>query len=141
MNATAVGARSPLAIASLNELLHKGDTDGIGYVLSAKGLGGQSEEYAKDRHLGSDTYTTLADASISFMLYDTAAKKIISSGIANGVSSVHGRLGHPPTGLVGPNSEDAIDDQAANASPLVKGQQRRAAERPRRWWRRIFGLG
>jgi hypothetical protein len=97
VNSTAAGARSPLAIASLNELLHEGADDRIGYVLSVKGLGGQSEEYTKDRRIGFDTYTTLADATISFMLYDTAAKKIISSGVANGVSSVHGRLGKPPT--------------------------------------------
>jgi hypothetical protein len=51
------------------------------------------------------------------MLYDVAAQKIIKSGIADGVSSVHGRLGEPPTGLIGPNAADAIDDQAADAPP------------------------
>ena len=80
VNATAAGARSPLAIASLNELLHKGGADGIGYVLSVKGLGGQSREYTKDRHVGFDTYTTLADASVSFMLYDVPAGRSSSRG-------------------------------------------------------------
>jgi hypothetical protein len=98
MNATAAGTRSPLATASLNELLHSAGADGISYVLSVKGLGGESEEYTKDRRIGHDTYTTLADASISFMLFDTTAKKIISSGVATGVSSVHGRLGDQPAG-------------------------------------------
>ena len=104
VNATAAGARSPLAIASLNELLHKGGADGIGYVLSVKGLGGQSREYTKDRHVGFDTYTTLADASVSFMLYDVAGRKIIKSGIVNGVSLVHGRLGKPPKELAADQS-------------------------------------
>jgi hypothetical protein len=63
VNATAAGARSSLAIASLNKLLHKGGADGISYVLSVKGLGGQSEEHTKDRRVGFDIYTTLADAS------------------------------------------------------------------------------
>jgi hypothetical protein len=137
VNATAAGTRSPLAIASLNELLHHdGDDSGedIGYVLSVKGLGGQSEEYRKDRQIGVDTYTTLADASVSFMLYDVAARKIISSGIANGVSSVHGRLGHPPTGLRGPNADDAIDDQYV---PPAAGDPAPPPP-PESWWRRIF---
>jgi hypothetical protein len=60
VNATAAGARSPLAIASLNELLHQGGADGISYVLSVKVLGGRSEQYTKDRRVGFDTYTTLA---------------------------------------------------------------------------------
>ena len=64
-----------------------------------------------------DTYTTLADAAVAFMLYDLAARKIIKSGVANGVSSVHGRLGHLPTGLVGPNTEDATDDLSPGATP------------------------
>jgi hypothetical protein len=85
VNATAAGARSPLAIASLNELLHKGGADGISYVLSVKALGGRSEQYTKDRHVGFDTYTTLADASVSFMLYNVADQTIIESGIANGL--------------------------------------------------------
>lgn len=134
VNATAAGARSPLAIASLNELLHTGDADGIGYVLSVKGLGGQSEEYIKDRHVGFDTYRTLADASVSFMLYDVANQKIIKSGIANGVSSVHGRIGKPPKGLIGPNAEDAIGDQAADG-PLTKQSGQPAGPR-KHWWRR-----
>jgi hypothetical protein len=139
INVNAAGTRSPLAIASLNELLHEGDNDRISYVLSVKGLGGQSEDYTKNRHIGVDTYTTLADASISFMLYDTAAKKIIGSGVANGVSSVHGRLGHPPTGLVGPNATDAISDQATDASPSEGGQQGQPAGHPHRGWRHLFG--
>jgi hypothetical protein len=132
VNATAAGARSPLAIASLNELLHKGGADGISYVLSVKGLGGHSEEYVKDRHVGFDTYTTLADAAVSFMFYDVAAQKIIKSGIANGVSSVHGRLGKPPRGLIGPNAENAVDDQKADGPPANQSGQ---PSRPRkhRW--------
>ena len=153
VNATAAGTRSPLALASLNELLHEGasasdtsasDTStsasdsGFGYVLMVKGLGGQSEEYTKDRHIGFDTYTTLADASVAFMLYDVTARKVIKSGIANGVSSVHGHLGHPPTGLLGPNAEDVIDDQSADAEP---GQHQPGDARPapsKSWWRRMF---
>ena len=141
MNATAAGTRSPLALASLNELLHQDstgdDSDGIGYVLSVKGLSGQSEEYTKDRHVGFDTYTTLADAAVAFMLYDLAARKIIKSGIANGVSSVHGRLGHPPTGLVGPNTEDAIDDLAPGATP--EDHQAGQPEHRKHHWRLWFG--
>jgi hypothetical protein len=114
VSATAAGARSPLAIASLNELLHKGDADGIGYVLSVQAIGGRSEQYTKDRRVGFDTYTTLADASVSFMLYDVDKRRIIKSGIANGVSSVHGRLGKPLKGLIGPNATDAIKDLAAD---------------------------
>ena len=113
VNATAAGARSPLAIASLNELLHIGGADGIGYVLSVKGLGGQSREYTKDRHVGFDTYTTLADASVSFMLYDVAGRKIIKSGIANGVSSVHGRLGKPPKELAANQSGQPSEPRKA----------------------------
>ena len=37
-------------------------------LLSVKGLGGESVEYTKDRHIGIDTYTTLADAPVAFML-------------------------------------------------------------------------
>jgi len=138
-NATAAGTRSPLAIASLNELLHAGEKSGINYVLSVKGLGGQSEEFTKNRHVGFDTYTTLADASISFMLYDTAADKVIASGVANGVSSVHGRLGHPPTGLIGPNASDVISDQFAGAQASDAGQEEQPAEHPHRGWRHFFG--
>jgi trimeric autotransporter adhesin len=152
VNATAAGTRSPLALASLNELLHEGasasDTStsasdsGFGYVLMVKGLGGQSEEYSKDRHIGFDTYTTLADASVAFMLYDVTARKVIKSGIANGVSSVHGHLGHPPTGLLGPNAEDVIDDQSADAEPgpHQPGQHQPGppAAPSKSWWRRMF---
>jgi hypothetical protein len=133
VNATAVGTRSPLAIASLNDLLHKGGAGGISYVLSVKGLGGRSEGYIKDRHVGFDTYTTLADASISFMLYDVTKQKIIKSGIANGVSSVHGRLGKPPTGLIGPNAGEAIGGQAAAAPSANQPGQ---PSGPRMKWRR-----
>jgi hypothetical protein len=141
VNATAAGSRSPLAIAVLSELLHqdKGNgasADGIGYVLSVKGLGGQSVEYTKNRHVGTDSYTTLADAPVAFMLYDLKERKIISSGIANGVSSVHGRLGHPPTGLIGPNSLNAIEDQTDDASP--EDPPDTPAEPHQPWWRRIF---
>ena len=143
VNATAAGTRSPLALASLNELLHQdaasgdSDSDAIGYVLSVKGLSGQSEEYTKDRHVGFDTYTTLADAAVAFMLYDLAARKIIKSGIANGVSSVHGRLGHPPTGLVGPNTEDATDDLSPGATP--EDHQAGQPEHRKHHWRLWFG--
>lgn len=143
VNATAAGTRSPLAIASLNELLHQGGGDhsavdgSIGYVLAVKGLGGQSEEYTKNRHVGFDSYTTLADASVAFMLYDVAARKIISSGIANGVSSVHGHLGQPPTGLIGPNAKNAIDDQVPDALP-AQGQPAGPTPEHKPWWRRIF---
>jgi hypothetical protein len=137
VNATSAGARSPLATASLNELLHQrnvddSDGDGIDYVLLVKGLGGQSEEYTKDRRVGFDTYTTLADASVAFMLYDLAERKIIKSGIANGVSSVHGRLGEPPTGLIGPNAADAIDDQAAD-TPSENQSGQPPGPRKHRW--------
>jgi hypothetical protein len=162
VNATAAGTRSPLALAALNELLHEGasandtsanDTSagdastsasdsGFGYVLMVKGLGGQSEEYTKDRHIGFDTYTTLADASVAFMLYDVTARKVIKSGIANGVSSVHGHLGHPPTGLLGPNAEDVIDDQSADAGSEQHqpGQHQPGAPAApsKSWWRRMF---
>jgi hypothetical protein len=97
INTGAVGTRPPIAIASLYELLHLEGDEGIRYILSVKGLGGQSEEYTKDRRVGHDTYTTLADASISFMLFDAKTRKIISSGVANGVSSVQGRPGQAPT--------------------------------------------
>jgi hypothetical protein len=143
VNATAAGTRSPLALASLNELLHQdaasgdSDSDAIGYVLSVKGLSGQSEEYTKDRHVSFDTYTTLADAAVAFMLYDLAARKIIKSGIANGVSSVHGRLGHPPTGLVGPNTEDATDDLSPGATP--EDHQAGQPEHRKHHWRLWFG--
>jgi hypothetical protein len=136
VNSTVPGARSPLAIASLNELLRQDGENRIGYVLTVKGLGGQSEGYTKDRRIGIDTYTTLADASIAFMLYDTRAKKIISSGVANGVSSVHGRLGKRPIGLTGPNSADAIEDMAADSPPSANGEQ---AGRRRPWRRWMFG--
>lgn len=98
VNATAAGARSPLAIASLNELLW-GEPGGsrIDYVLSVKGLGGQSANYTKDRRVGHDTYTTLADASLSFMLYDTDKKKVISSGVVNGIGFLRGRVGEVPS--------------------------------------------
>ena len=128
VNATAAGGRSPLAIASLNELLHKGGVDGISHVLSVKVLGGRSEQYTKDRRVGFDTYTTLADASVSFMLYDVAHQKIIKSGIANGVSSVHGRLGKPP-----PDAADAIKELAADASPT--NQSGRTPEPRKKRWR------
>ena len=128
VNATAADGRSPLTIALVNELLHKGSADRISHVLSVKALGGRSEQHTKDRHVGFDTYTTLADASVSFMLYDVAAQKIIKSGIANGVSSVHGRLGKPLKGLTGPNAADAIEDLAADAPP------RKQSSEPSGWW-------
>ena len=128
VNATAAGARSPLAIASLNELLHQGGADGISYVLSVKVLGGRSEQYTKDQRVGFDTYTTLADASVSFMLYDVADQKIIKSGIANGVSSVHGPLGKPL-----PNAADAIKELAADAPPTNQSGQTPGPRK--KWWR------
>jgi hypothetical protein len=79
-------------------------------------IGGQSREYTKDRHVGFDTYTTLADASVSFMLYDVDKQRIIKSGIANGISSVHGRLGKPLKGLIGRNAKDAITELAEHQS-------------------------
>ena len=51
------------------------------------------------------------------MLYDVGAQMIIKSGIVNGVSSVHDRLGKPPKGLIGPNAADAIKDQDADGPP------------------------
>lgn len=145
VNATGTSTRSPLAIASLNELFNKTEdgkgADGIAYVLSVKGLGGQSEEYTRNRPVGFDTFTTLADASVSFMLYDLAERKIIKSGIANGVSSVHGHLGEPPKGLIGPNAKDIIDDEAADDAAPSNGtedEQGRPAEHRVSWWRRMF---
>jgi hypothetical protein len=132
VNATAAGGRSPLAIASLNELLHKGGADGISYVLSVKVLGGRSQQYTKDRHVGFDTYTTLADASVSFMLYDVADRKIIKSGIASGVSSVHGRLGKPLPGVA-----DAIEELAADAPPANPSGQ--PSGLLKKWQRRLLG--
>jgi hypothetical protein len=141
VNVTAAGGRSPLAIASLNELLHEGGADGISYVLSVKVLGGRSEQYTKDRRVGFDTYTTLANVSVSFMLYDAYNQKIIKSGIEDGVSSVHGRLGKPLKGLIGPNATEAIKDPAADApaanpsgqppGPLKKLWRRLSWARPR----------
>jgi hypothetical protein len=55
-------------------------------------------------------------------------QKIIESGIANGQSSVHGRLGKPLKGLIGPNAADAINELAANQS----GQP---SEPRKKWWR------
>ena len=124
-------------IHSASDTSTSASDSGFGYVLMVKGLGGQSEEYTKDRHIGFDTYTTLADASVAFMLYDVTARKVIKSGIANGVSSVHGHLGHPPTGLLGPNAEDVIDDQSADAGP--EQHQPGAPSAPAKsWWRRMF---
>ena len=139
VNTTAAGTRSPLAITILTELLRRDGThgdsaDNISYVLSVKGLGGQSVEYTKDRHIGIDTFTTLADAPVAFMLYDLAARKTISSGIANGVSSVHGHLGEPPIGLIGPNAASAIDDETADATLEEKADQ--PSEPHKAWWRR-----
>lgn len=140
VNATAAGARSPLATAVLNELLYNqgrpSGADDIGYVLSVKGLGGQSVEYSKDRHVGFDTYTTLADAPVAYMLYDLAARKIVSSGIANGVSSVHGHLGEPPKGMIGPNAADAVQDETSDTDP----EDQQAGPREHWWnrWRQIF---
>jgi len=152
VNATAVGTRSPLAVAVLSELLRGDGKDGggagrIGHVLSVKGLGGESVEYTKDRHIGIDTYTTLADAPVAFMLYDLTAQRIISSGIANGVSSVHGHLGKPPVGLIGPNAADAVNDADVDQQPVdavvAANQQDPAAEPHQSWWsrwRQIFLL-
>ena len=140
VNATAAGSRSPLATAVLNELLYEqgkpSGADGIGYVLSVKGLGGQSVEYTKDRHVAFDTYTTLADAPVAFMLYDLAARKIVSSGIANGVSSVHGHLGEPPKGMIGPNAADAVQDETSDTDP----DDQQAGPHEHWWnrWRQIF---
>jgi hypothetical protein len=78
--------------------------------------------------VGFDTYTTLADASVSFMLYDVADQKIIKSGIANGVSSVHGRLGKPL-----PDTADAIKELAADAPPT--NQSGRTPEPRKKRWR------
>ena len=99
-----------------------------------KALGGRSEQYTKDRHVGFDTYTTLADASVSFMLYNVADQKIIESGIANGLSSVHGRLGKPLKGLIGPNAADAIKELAANQSGQPS-EPRKKRWRPWSWAR------
>ncbi|HEX3750152.1 MAG TPA: hypothetical protein VHW06_06280 [Streptosporangiaceae bacterium] len=140
INSTATGQRSPLAVASMTELLGSGDSDGVGYVLSVKGLGGQSEEYTKDRHIGIDTFTTLADASISFMLFDVAARRVIGSGLINGVSSVHGRLGHPPAGLIGPDATTAPNDlRDADPPPGVdSSSDAGSSQQHRSLWRRMF---
>lgn len=147
MNAVAAGSRSPLAIAALTELLHEtAETGGVSFVLSVTGLGGQSEEFTKDRHLGHSGYTTLADASISFMLYEIASRSIIGAGVANGVSSVHGNLGEPPTGLIGSNVEDAVDNEtaaAAEGSPSESLPSSTGTEVPQKHshpgWLRMFG--
>lgn len=133
VNAIAAGARSPLAVASLSELLRRDVGDGIDYVLSVQGLGGQSEEYTGDRKVGFDTYTTVAEASISFMLYDTANRKIISSGLVNGVGAVHGRLGELPGVLIGPDPAAGGQDRQ---SPLTDGQQ---GQPNYGGWRSTFG--
>jgi hypothetical protein len=91
VNTTAVGARSPLAIAMLSEQLHGGDNR-IAYVLSVKSLAAQAQEHIKDRKVWWDTYTSMADVSVAFLLYDTRNQKIITSGVFTGSSSVHGRF-------------------------------------------------
>ena len=57
-----------------------------------KSLAAQAQEHIKDRKVYYDIYTSNADVSVAFLLYDTTNKKIISSGVATGSSSVHGRF-------------------------------------------------
>jgi hypothetical protein len=142
VNSVAAGSRSPLAIAILNESLREPGQGALDFVLAVKGLGGQSEEYTKDRHVGVDTYTSLADASISYMLFDVGAKAIVKAGLTSGVSSVHGTLGKPPRGLVGPNVMTAVEDEQAaeGETPESPDSLVHTAEGAvKRGWRRIFG--
>lgn len=94
------GGRSALATAALHEQLHGGDGGETKYthVLLVKTQSGQVQQMLDNRPLWfKDKYSTAVEASISYMLLDTASSAIVAAGTESAVQSAHGTIGDRPT--------------------------------------------
>ena len=103
-NSSSIGGRSALAIAALAQQWTVPDEAATGtgrnrpfpFLLLVKALGGHAEQFTKDPKIGHDSYTSMADASISFMVLDVASNTVIRSGICTGTTLIHGEVGKAP---------------------------------------------
>ena len=95
------GTRSLLANAALREQLHEGGGDtapSFGFVLLIKAEAGQTEQSTTNLPLWfKDRFSTIATASITFMLLQPTAGTIIDAGTVTAAASAHGKIGEEYT--------------------------------------------
>lgn len=95
------GTRSMLAKAALREQLHKGGGEPASpfeFVLLIKAEAGQTEQSTTNLPLWfKDRFSTIATASITFMLLHPDAGTIVDAGTVTTATSVHGKIGEEYT--------------------------------------------
>jgi hypothetical protein len=85
----ASGQRSLLATAALYERIQK-----VSHVLLVKAQAGQAKDMLDNRPLWwADRFSTVVDASITFMLIDRSSSELKSSGTLSGRAELSGRIG------------------------------------------------
>jgi hypothetical protein len=99
VHAVPAGAtKSPIAFATLHELLHDSGSSRLTHVLLVKMEAGQSQQVLEDRPLWfQDKYSTIVDLSITYILIATDDSQIVTAGSATGTASAYGKIGEPPT--------------------------------------------
>jgi hypothetical protein len=97
MQTTAAGAtHSPLVAAILREQLHRdcGDAKKFTHVLLVKAEPGSAQQLVDDRPLMfKDKFTTIATATVSYMLIETTGGSVLRSGSIGGEAKVQGTVG------------------------------------------------
>jgi hypothetical protein len=91
------GTRSPLAVAALHEALH-GQPPELTHVLLVKAQAGQVEQALDNRPLFfNDKFTTMVDATVVYVLIETAGSTVVDSGTVTETTAARGKVGDKPT--------------------------------------------
>jgi hypothetical protein len=85
------GGRSPLAVASLYELM-AGAHPKMSHALLVKGLPGSAGELVDQRFIGKDRIALSVSMSIAYMFIDTITGNIVAAGTETATVGTHGSL-------------------------------------------------
>jgi hypothetical protein len=88
------GGRSRLSIAALAETLHEGER--VSHVLLVKAQTGSATELREDRAVQADTFATIVDAHVTFMVLDTKTGEIVDVGTQTATVMASGKVGEVP---------------------------------------------
>ena len=129
------GARPPIAIATLQELLHKADgtPDAFTHVLLIKAEAGQAQQLLENKPLWwEDKFSSVVDVSVTYMLIKAEGSGVEAAGTATGTASAFGKIGETPQiAIHGPTNSSAAD-----RAPYVDDPPDN--KHPRRHWYTIF---
>ena len=109
--ATSAGAsagRPALATAAIYGLLRTGEKR-ISHVLLVKSQSGSMSEHREDRPLiMADTFTTIADVHLTFMVLDTKTGELVDAGTSTATAVASGKIGEVPTVNAVPTVIDTV---------------------------------